>query len=468
MSSLTEFDPRLWVGPTAIPLQALEQIKQKKVKEDLSTYLALCRNIAQSNMPDEIKLTWQQGREIVGRLDANALTELFQCPIAVWVVSTCARLWALDEPLHRAVAAAQPWIEAVLNLNRVIMGVALSRQLPVSLECIVENGFVHLQPLGISVPAHGSRTRVSVTASGMVDAGLGGTSVPERNALNVRKAIALTDQVNLRIDPYDPLLLKHWTRKTIFPHGTSADAPDDQQLAAWVRNARANFACLQALWPGVAEEISCLQSMLVPVNSPSKGLSISLSSDFFWGSILISDADVILFNESLIHEHSHNVMYGLLRQHSFLKSGGFDGDRHYSPWRPDARPLYGLLHAVYVFSRVCEYYALLIQTSPRASEFQERLALMHARTEIGCIVLTQSNDLTQSGLALVTTIQAQADRLRSFYKEANLGAVRQTLMQHLNEWQSMHLELQPAAGVLAYPLLNPSTAPQGATQSLSH
>lgn len=472
MTFSTDFDPCLWVGSTTIPIEALAEIKRKKVKADLSTYLALCRKVSESDLAEEVKSIFQEGREIAGRLDARALNELFQCPVAVWVVSTCAGLWALREPPHGNEAPKQQllhsWIEAILHLNRVILGVALSRRLPASLNCIAENGFVHLQPCGVSIPAQGSRPRVSVNANGMVDAGRGPVSISEGYALNNRCAPTLSDQVNLRIDPYDPLLLKHWIRKTIFPHGTCADTPGDSQLATWVKNARANFAYLQSLWPGMADEITCLQSMLVPVNSPSKDWSISLSSDFFWGSILISDAEMSLFNESLIHEHSHNIMYGLLRDHSFLISGGFDGERHYSPWRPDARPLYGLLHAVYVFSRVCEYYALLIQAHPRAVKFQDRLALMHARIEIGCIVLTQSDDLTSHGRSLVTSIQAQSERLRALYSDANIENVRRILAQHLTDWQRAHRDLCPATGVLDHPLLSLAPAAVGTAQSLIH
>jgi HEXXH motif-containing protein len=442
----------------------LNGIKLNKVKSDLSVYLALCRKITASDLPEPLKADYRAGREAIGAWDVAALTQLFQCPITVWCVSSCVREWAQSERMQRDNGAISLLIdslsEAVLHFNRVVMGVALMRSLTASLDCVVVDGFVHLQPCGFSVPASGVRARVTVTSERQLEVGGVLASASVTDAAHFRCAPTWLVDRELRIEAFDPLMLKHWTRKAIFPYVTSAQAPDENELVLWVQKARRNFERLQLLWPGMAVEILSLQTMLVPVKSPPNGLSISLSSDDFWGCILLSDADEILFNESLIHEHSHSVMYGLLREHAMLVSGGFDGDLYYSPWRSDARPLYGLLHAVYVFSRVCEYYALLVRECPHDVALLVRLALMNARVDIGCIVLTESHDLTAQGVALVESIRTQSDRLRSLYGDASVQRLKGILNSHLKEWLQTHPGLQPAAGVLEYHLLDLAGAAQ--------
>lgn len=459
MTARSKFSPGMWMGPTSLSSAGLTEICQQRFREDLSTYLALCSRIAQSPLPAEVRELYQQGREVIKSFDAHALKDLFQCPITVWVISNCAKLWAKTQDIDADgtvdEATSHAWAEAALHLNRVILGVALMRQIDASLLCIAANGVTHLQPQGLSVPVPNGRPLVSVFSDGTIDTGLGRALQRPRGDLVEQCAQSLCDRANFRVDPYDPLFHLHWVQSGNFPYGVSAKVPDATQLASWVAMAEVNMALLHSLWPEMLDEITHLQSVLVPVFSPQPGLSISLSSDSFWGAILISDADEILFNESLIHEHSHNVMYGLLRRYTFLISGGFDGERHYSPWRPDARPLYGLLHAVYVFSRVCEYYARLIQNRTTSVELQSRLALMQARVEVGCLVLDNSNDLTEDGEALVHAIQSHFNRLRGICQQANMREVRTQLSKHLHDWQIAHPDLKPASAVIEHHMLKP-------------
>jgi HEXXH motif-containing protein len=449
------FNPSEWVGASHIETSALDALKHTRLRAALATYIGICSRAAGAGVPGTVLTALQDGRQVVASLPMPVLSLMFECPVAVWCIETCAHLLANALNATSATTTSgeiESWLEAIGHLNRVILGGAWMHGLEAELDCITDEGFVHLQPQGISVPAAAGRPKVRISADGSVDAGFGPwrQEMIKDDPARSRRATRLMPRSMLRVDPFDPLLRRRWVEETSFPQGIAARCVDAEALAGWLTRAADAFSALQRLWPGMADEILHLQSMLVPVLAPPNGLSISLSSDAFWGAILVSDADEVLFNESLVHEHSHNVMYGLLRHHTFLVSGGFDGERHYSPWRPDARPIYGLLHAVYVFSRVCEYYARLVRSHLGDLRLVERLALLQSRVEIGCLVLRASGDLTLTGSELVDAIEANATRLQELCREARPAIIHARLREHIDSWRQTHPDLALARGVLDY------------------
>lgn len=449
MSAPSPFDAESWVGAHALRPAQVRSLREHRFRETLGTYLALCGRAEQAQLSNDILDSIAKGREVVGRLPRAALTMLFECPISVWFVETCAELIVRQSITGDLADRTKDWRRAIAHLNRAIMGVAAIHRIEAALPCYAGNGAVHLQPIGVSLPATEAFPVIGSGADGQLHLE-GRTWDLDDHALAGFCAVSLSSRDRLRVDPLDPLFLEHWVNAVTFPDGVTARAPTREEFADWIDHATEAFDALERIWPGMAEELCGLQSMLIPVISSSPGLSVSLSSDTFWGAILVSNASTNLFNESLVHEHSHNLMYGLLRQYPMLESGGFDGQRHYSPWRPDARPIYGLLHAVYVFSRVCEYYGRLVQSSEASTPAVERLAFLHARVEMGCIILRASNDLTPVGACLIDSIESQAARLREIYAGSDRLKIFNRLKAHLTTWCEAHPDLAPPRAVEDY------------------
>jgi HEXXH motif-containing protein len=64
--------------------------------------------------------------------------------------------------------------------------------------------------------------------------------------------------------------------------------------------------------------------------------------------------------DDIIHETYHNRLFALEEQGRFFEGDDARRDaRHYSPWRHDPRPLFGVFHAFYVFIRVLRFWRLV-------------------------------------------------------------------------------------------------------------
>lgn len=125
---------------------------------------------------------------------------------------------------------------------------------------------------------------------------------------------------------------------------------------------------------GLYSEMRDLLFSLVPLKNPVEHGSVSSSYVNLRGLIALSHAeDRILQAETLIHEFCHQKMNQLLVVDEILLPGQ-SGQVFYSPWRPDARRLRGLLLGAHAFLNVARY----VTTSLSREEFpaDQRIELM--------------------------------------------------------------------------------------------
>lgn len=452
MNEADLFDPTIWVGSGNINLEKLDYLRQSQIHNTLATYLAICKRALDLNLPTIILDQLGAGRKIVGQLPKSAIPILFSYPITVWAVKTCSILIAKEFtklPIYDNEKQNSEWLDAIAHLNRVLVGIAALNHLPAKLTCFAEGGYLHIQPLGLSIPSDLERPIVTVDLDGNIYIKEQSFRLDDTGPSNFR-ARPLTNAKGPTVDPFDPLFQKVWINSLSFPYGLKARTPLKEELDHWIDMARGAFSSLEKLWPEMVHEINHLQTIIIPVITSNPSQSVSHSSDYFFGAVLVSNADVDLFNESLVHEHCHNVMYGLLSNYPMVTHKGLFDECHYSPWRPDARPIYGLLHAVYVFSRVCEYYVRLVNARPADKVVVNRLAFLHARVEIGCLVLRGSENLTQDGIALINTVELSAPRIRNSFNYADHQENNRKLSEHFNTWCMAHQSLNPPIKVIEY------------------
>jgi uncharacterized protein len=116
--------------------------------------------------------------------------------------------------------------------------------------------------------------------------------------------------------------------------------------------------------PELAEEVRSLNSDIQFVTDaaahPDK--AVSFSDNCVPGALYVSIRtasgfiDPLLLAESIIHEHRHQKLYLLQRVVTLVED---DSVRLPSPWREDPRPPSGLLHALFVFVQLREYWTAL-------------------------------------------------------------------------------------------------------------
>lgn len=193
-------------------------------------------------------------------------------------------------------------------------------------------------------------------------------------------------------------------------------ALDDKERARFAAVLAEAFCDLAGRDPGLYAEMRDLLFSLVPLKNPVEHGSVSSSYVNLRGLIALSHAeDRILQAETLIHEFCHQKMNQLLVVDEILLPGQ-GGQAFYSPWRPDARRLRGLLLGAHAFLNVARYVATSLsreefEVEPRI-ELMVNVALRLNQVEAALKGLTGYGDFTEFGRRFVMGMWRELEILR--------------------------------------------------------
>ncbi len=197
-------------------------------------------------------------------------------------------------------------------------------------------------------------------------------------------------------------------------HGlVSLDAKERARFAAVLGEA---FCDLAGRDHGLYSEMRDLLFCLVPLKNPVEHGSVSSSYVNLRGLIALSHAeDRILQAETLIHEFCHQKMNQLLVVDAILLPGQ-NGQVFYSPWRPDARRLRGLLLGAHAFLNVARYVATSLSReefpAEQKIELMVNVALRLNQVEAALKGLTGYGSFTEFGRRFVLGMWAELEVLR--------------------------------------------------------
>lgn len=131
--------------------------------------------------------------------------------------------------------------------------------------------------------------------------------------------------------------------------------------------------------------------------------------------------------EDIIHEAHHNRLYAIEEAGPFFEDHRVHStreERFYSPWRADPRPLYGIFHAVYVFSRVQRYWLNVSQCngSPQAVRdyAAQRWARLRLQLAAGTAELEANADFTPLGAKLFHCVVKEVQEVQQAGQSAGL------------------------------------------------
>ena len=111
-----------------------------------------------------------------------------------------------------------------------------------------------------------------------------------------------------------------------------------------------------------------------------------------------SDYQEIRMLEAILHEAIHLQLSLIERYIPLIESTG-ETDLYYSPWRDEARPARGVLHGLFVFRAIYEFFSIL-NTCPQSAsvKFYVNRRLEHIAHEIGSLAgFPSSAALTATG-----------------------------------------------------------------------
>jgi len=148
-----------------------------------------------------------------------------------------------------------------------------------------------------------------------------------------------------------------------FPH--SAPHPEGlgpAEVRRWAAQAEDACRLLRADHPEAYAELAAGPHLLVPLTRPGHGNRSGSSAETFGCMALSPPTSATGLAVTLTHEMQHNKLAALLHLFDLFEPSG--PERFYAPWRPDPRPLPGLLHGAYAHLGVARFWERRRETEP--------------------------------------------------------------------------------------------------------
>jgi hypothetical protein len=210
----------------------------------------------------------------------------------------------------------------------------------------------------------------------------------------------------------------------------------EDEVATWRRLLDDAWQVLTRRHTAYAHELSAGLKMLAPIASGRKVAGASARPAFGGLALSIKD-DPVQLAEVLVHELQHSKLNAVLDLFALVENDS--GARWYAPWRTDPRPLVGVLHGIYAFASVVEFWHVERDhmTDPderRAATFAFALRRHQIRAAIEGV--RYASELTDLGRLLVDA----ADKRMAVCEQADvpteiLAEVKRTADNDLAQWQ---------------------------------
>jgi HEXXH motif-containing protein len=190
----------------------------------------------------------------------------------------------------------------------------------------------------------------------------------------------------------------------------------------------------------VAEEIAEAIVVLAPLVPPAVGLHSGTFQQAFGAVVMSLPPERRMGAVALAHEVQHGKLAGLMDLVELFEPGG--PELYYAPWRPDPRPLVGLLHGAYAHLGVAAFWRR--QRRGGADPDDGRRAEVEFTrwrdaTHDVVRLLGDNERLTDPGRRLVAGMAAVLDgwRCEAASPEA-MDAARRIRERHYQAWTSAH------------------------------
>jgi HEXXH motif-containing protein len=235
-----------------------------------------------------------------------------------------------------------------------------------------------------------------------------------------------------------------WIVDDLDPYRTFAEPErprrlDRSEFSEWCGQLDDAWTILVAEHPDYAEEVSAVGPVIVPV-APRDGLVAASAASAFGGICLTPPASPAALAETVLHELQHSNLNALVDlvplQHPE------SNPLCYAPWRSDPRPLSGLLHGIYAFAGVTEYWYR--QWSARGDQSSPTAAFMfaHHREQVRTALarLGPAPELTETGARFLEVAAARLAACGEMAVPHELADIVALLSaEHRLAWQLRHL-----------------------------
>lgn len=221
---------------------------------------------------------------------------------------------------------------------------------------------------------------------------------------------------------------------------------DDRTVDAWRHLLDAAWEILARWHPATADAMAVGLTSIAPLTHHASWTVQNASTGDGFGAALISlPPDPVTLAVTLVHEFQHIKLGGLL--HLITLYHEDDREQLYAPWRPDPRPLAGLVQGAYAFFGITEFWRTqrreAVEGDRRIADFE--FAYARRQTWTGLRTLARSGLLTDLGAAFVHGLTA---RLRPWLAEPvradSARAAWAARIDHQAGWRIRNVLANPA------------------------
>lgn len=152
--------------------------------------------------------------------------------------------------------------------------------------------------------------------------------------------------------------------------------------------------------------------------------------------VFLSDSNsIIKLMENLIHECLHDELNIFMNYYDLISEKGIN---YYSSWRDDARPIRGLIHAIYVFTGIFNFYAKCLKEQTNILEEDKsfiifRYSLIYYELGLAFYQLEHENsELTELGKGFIKSLTKIYENSCLDYIYTNCP---ESIIEHLNQWR---------------------------------
>jgi HEXXH motif-containing protein len=136
---------------------------------------------------------------------------------------------------------------------------------------------------------------------------------------------------------------------------------------------------------------------------------------------------------TIVHEFQHSKLSAVLDLLKLYDSNG--PERHFAPWRTDARPTAGLIQGVYAFLGVADAWRGLRADPGLAAVAEHQFAEVREQVRVGLEALERSTEVTPGGLRFVTGMRDKFDHmLAEPTSDASVVRARSLLQERRRRW----------------------------------
>ncbi|MGW6928950.1 aKG-HExxH-type peptide beta-hydroxylase [Lentzea sp. NPDC054927] len=218
---------------------------------------------------------------------------------------------------------------------------------------------------------------------------------------------------------------------------------DEATFGTWCGQLDQAWDLLARWHGGYASELAAGLTTLIPLDARTPVFAAS-STNAFGGVALSPKKSAVDLAEAIVHELQHSKLNALM---DLLPLHQADNAWFYAPWRDDPRPLGGLLHGIYAFTSVVEFWHVQRELLPPAQSRRGHFtfAYRHRQVRQAIDAIGDTDELTDLGKRFLAASSARLAMLDPADVPADLtDAITTLLADHRTTWRIHHVHPNPA------------------------